>query len=244
MTVSIEVCIDNIESLPTAIEAGASRIELCSALALGGLTPSEGFAKRAVQLSTIPVYAMIRPRAGDFVFNQDEADIMVSDILSMKASGVNGVVIGALTQDGELDVEVLKRLLIAANGLGVTFHRAFDVCSHPSQSLETLIALGCERVLTSGLAGTAEEGIDVISRLVAQANNRISIMAGAGVNASNAARIVTETQVTELHLSGKITRLGKMKSPAGVKMGNNSADDMNIDVTGFDNVHSVVSLFR
>ena len=244
MAVSIEVCIDNIESLTTAINAGANRIELCSALALGGLTPSAGLIKQAVQLSTIPVYAMVRPRAGDFIFNQREVDIMVDDISLMKALGVNGVVIGALTPEGNIDRAALGQLLTAAKGLGVTFHRAFDLCCNPDKTLEELIELGCERVLTSGLEATAESGIDTIRKLVKQANRRISIMAGAGVNANNAAKIVNATLVTELHLSGKTVRLSKMKACSNAQMGNNQTDDTAIGVTGFDNVHSVVSLFQ
>lgn len=244
MTVSIEVCIDNIESLATAINAGANRIELCSALALGGLTPSAGLIKQAVQQSTIPIYGMVRPRAGDFIFDQNEINIMVDDISLMRELGVNGIVIGALTSEGDIDRIALAQLLKAAEGLGVTFHRAFDLCRHPEKTLEELVDLGCERVLTSGLEATAELGIDTIRKLVKQANHRISIMAGAGINANNAAKIVNETQVVELHLSGKTIRLSKMKAGSNAKMGNNQTDDTAIGVTGFDNVHSVVSLFE
>jgi copper homeostasis protein len=244
MTVLIEVCIDNIESLPTAIAAGADRIELCGALALGGLTPSAGFIKHAVHLSPQPVYAMVRPRAGDFVFNVQDVNLMVDDILLMKEYGVGGVVIGALTADGDLDLPVLRRLIAAADGVGITFHRAFDVCRAPELALEQLVDMGCERVLTSGLHATAKEGAETIHRLVRQADGRISVMAGAGVNAGNAASIVADTGVTELHLSGKTTRPAKMKAGSAVKMGNSSADDISVDVTSFDKVKDVVSLFR
>lgn len=171
---------------------------------------------------------------------------MVDDIRLMKDFGASGVVIGALTTDGDIDVRALKRLVKAAQGLGITFHRAFDVCRDANQSLEILIDYGCERVLTSGQQVNAEVGIPAIADLVRQARQRISIMAGAGVNADNAAKIVNLTQVTELHLSGKSTRPSLMhhQTASGVRMGNHADNDLLLDVTSFDKVQAVVSLFK
>lgn len=243
MKVTIEVCIDNSESLTTAILAGANRIELCSALALGGLTPSPGFIQQAVALSPIPIYAMVRPRAGDFVFNQQEIDVMLADIAFMKQQGVAGVVVGILTAEGDINQPALKKLIQAADGIGVTFHRAFDLCRDPHSALEVLIELGCERVLTSGLQATAEQGSETIRQLVKQANQRISLMPGAGVNADNALNIVAITGASELHLSGKTRRPGAMLNRGDIKMGNNAEDDSSVEVTSYQRVKAVIDLF-
>lgn len=176
----IEVCIDNIESLHTAIAAGADRIELCSALALGGLTPSLGLITQAVAVSSIPIYVMIRPRDGDFVFSDEEIHFMEHEIHTYKQLGVNGVVIGALNPDATINEDALRRWTTAAQGVGVTFHRAFDLVANPLESLELLCHYSIERILTSGLQPTAPEGKAMIKYLVETAQNRLSIMAGLG----------------------------------------------------------------
>ncbi|WP_430381250.1 copper homeostasis protein CutC, partial [Vibrio parahaemolyticus] len=185
MVTHLEVCIDNIESLHYAIAGGATRIELCSSLALGGLTPSYGFMQQAAKLSSVPVYAMIRPRQGDFFYNEEEIEMMRWDIEAAHQSGLSGVVFGVLTQDGDIHMPYAAALceFAQALGLGVTFHRAFDQCRDAEKTLEEVISLGCERILTSGLAPSAPQGIDVLRALVKQAQGRIAIMAGAGVNA-------------------------------------------------------------
>lgn len=240
MTITIEVCVDNIESLLTAQASGANRIELCSALALGGLTANAGFVQKSLDLATIPIYAIIRPRAGDFVYSEQEIDIMVSDIKFMKLLGVQGVVIGALTADGNIDEAALKRLMAASRDLGVTFHRAFDLCNDPQQALEILITAGCERILTSGQQAQALQGCDLIKDLVNQADGRISIMPGAGVNPANAVEIIKLTQVTELHLSGKTTRTSVMKPNSDVKMGSES--DSLISITCAKTIADIVKI--
>ena len=181
----LEVCIDNIESLHYAIAGGATRIELCSSLALGGLTPSYGFMQQAAKLSSVPVYAMIRPRQGDFFYCEEEIEMMRWDIEAAHQSGLDGVVLGVLTQEGDIHMPYAATLceFAQALGLGVTFHRAFDQCRDAEKALEEVISLGCERILTSGLAPSAPQGIDVLRALVKQAQGRIAIMAGAGVNA-------------------------------------------------------------
>ncbi|MBW3697910.1 copper homeostasis protein CutC [Vibrio sp. T187] len=233
MPVEIEVCIDNLESLHNAIQGGADRIELCSSLALGGLTPSYGFMKQAALISSIPVYAMIRPRQGDFIFDSDDIECMLEDIHSAGKAKLQGVVLGALTPDGEVDENVMRKLVEAANqhGLGITFHRAIDQCNDYQSALESIISLGCERVLTSGLAPTAEQGIATLKSIVKQANQRIDIMAGAGVNADNALAILRDSGVHSLHLSGKTTRPSKMLMKADAKMGNDDIDDYVVPIT-------------
>ena len=242
MSVTVEVCLDNIESLSTAISAGADRIELCSSLALGGLTPSPGFIKKAVEQSPVPIYPMVRHRAGDFVFGEDEIDIMVEDIKLMKQLGAKGVVVGALTPTGRVDQIALARLVKAAKGMDVTFHRAFDLCIKPQAALEAIIAHGCSRILTSGQRVNAYEGISVIRELNQLADGRISIMPGAGVNAYNVAEIVEHTGVKEVHLSGKTTRQARMMPSGNVSMGKKAESDSIIDVTDYHQVHRVVSL--
>lgn len=240
MTIELEVCIDNLESLPLAIEGGATRIELCSSLALGGLTPSYGFMKKAAQYSSVPVYAMIRPRQGDFLYSEQDVELMQEDVLCAKQAGLQGIVIGALTAEGDVDKATCQRLIEAASGMGVTFHRAIDQCRDPKQALEDIAVLGCERILTSGLASTAEKGIHVIAEMVEQAQGRFSIMAGAGVNIDNAAQIIQKTGIHEIHLSGKATRPSHMKLHAdSAKMGADSVDDFVIPVTSKQTIEAV-----
>ncbi|WP_394242037.1 copper homeostasis protein CutC [Vibrio astriarenae] len=230
----IEVCIDHLESLPLAIEGGASRIELCSSLDLGGLTPSYGLMCRAAKLSRVPVYAMIRPRQGDFLYNEYDVELMCLDIEAAATAGLQGIVTGVLTAEGHLDMPAMSKLVdtAKANGLGVTFHRAIDQCADIEQALEQIIRLGCERVLTSGQACSAHEGISTLRALVEQADGRISIMAGAVVNAQNVNDIVTQTHVNEVHLSGKTTRNSQMTFVSNAaQMGNAEVDDFIVPIT-------------
>ncbi len=247
MITQLEVCIDNIESLQHAISGGATRIELCSSLALGGLTPSYGFMQQAAKLSTVPVYAMIRPRQGDFLYNQQEIELMRWDIEAAHQAGLTGVVLGVLTKDGEVHRAYATALceFAQALGLGVTFHRAFDQCRNAEQALEDVISLGCERLLTSGLAPSASIGSDVIKSLVKQANGRIHIMAGAGINAENVRALVEKTHVQEVHLSGKSTRPSEMSFVANQsKMGASDVDDFTIPVTSAKAIANLVSALK
>ena len=195
---TLEVCCADLHSVRAAVEGGAHRVELCQALGLDGLTPSAGMIETAVGMG-IPVQVLIRPREGNFVYNEDEVLCMQRDIRHAKQLGVNGVVIGALKPDGSIDSETVRRLVSEAEGLSITFHRAFDVCAQPLEALEQIIALGCHRLLTSGQAPTAEQGIPLLRKLVEQAAGRISIMPGAGVNPQNAHRILSETGAREIH---------------------------------------------
>lgn len=196
-TIEIEICVDNAQSLHNAVMAGADRIELCSALELGGLSPSPGFIRAAAKVS-VPVYAMIRPRSGDFEFTNAEVNQMIDDIGMCRDAGLAGVVVGA-SSGGRLDETTLKALVDAAGDLGVTLHRVFDLIDDPALAIETATGLGIERILTSGGAQTALEGADTIRRCVEYANGRLSIMAGGGVHAGNAKDIVRRTGVREIH---------------------------------------------
>ena len=195
---TLEVCCGDLQSVRAAKAGGAQRVELCRALELDGLTPSREMMKEAISLG-IPVQVLIRPREGDFVYNEAEVQSMLRDIRLAKQFGANGVVIGALKPDGSIDEETVRRLVEEAEGLSITFHRAFDVCAKPLDALEKIIALGCHRLLTSGQAPTAEQGIPLIKTLVEQAGDRLIIMPGAGVNPKNACRILSETGAKEIH---------------------------------------------
>ena len=247
MNYQLEVCIDNIESLQYALAGGATRIELCSSLDLGGLTPSFGFMRLASNLSSAPIYAMIRPRQGDFLYVPSEIEQMMWDIESAAKAGLTGVVLGVLTEDSDVNKHALKILVDYAHSLSlnVTFHRAIDVCRDYRQAMETIIELGCERVLTSGQASSAEKGIATIKEMVTIANGRIAIMAGAGVNAGNVRAIIEQTGVQEVHMSGKTSRPSKMKpTKQEAYMGNEECDDSLIPITSTAAVEAVAHLLR
>lgn len=243
----IEVCIDNLESLPLAIAGGATRIELCSSLALGGLTPSFGFMQCAAKLSSVPVYAMIRPRQGDFLYQQNDLNAMLLDIDAAASAGLQGIVFGVLDRDGHIDLDQAHQLAERAqlHGLGMTFHRAIDQCRDVHRALEDIIALGCERVLTSGQAADALSGVQVLHQMVAQAGERIAIMAGAGLNAGNVREIVTLSGVRQVHLSGKSQRPSHMQLVADrARMGDTGTDDFVVPVTNPQAIDKVAKALK
>lgn len=206
MTITLEICVDDVEGLDRAIAGGADRIELCSALAVGGLTPSAGLMAAAAQRA-VPAYVMIRPRAGSFVFSPAEVDQMLVEIDYVRSAGLAGVVLGASDTDGHLDAQVLERLVRRADGLGLTLHRAFDLVPDFAQAVNLAVSLGFERILTSGGAGTAIAGLDALKQIVSHAGQRIAIMPGSGVTATNAAEIVTRLGICEIHASGSTQRM-------------------------------------
>ncbi len=200
MTVKLEVCIDDIASIDACVEAGADRIELCSALDLGGLTPSPGLIIAAAK-SPVPARAMVRPRAGDFCFTEAEVEVMLGDIDAVRSAGLSGVVLGATTSDNELDRSVLTRLVAAAGSLGKTLHRAVDLLPDPVAAVDIAFGLGFDCILTSGGALTADAGAAVIASMVERAAGRIEIMVGSGVREENAAALQRATRVNWLHSS-------------------------------------------
>ena len=203
----LEVCVESVESARNAIRGGAARLELCSSLSLGGLTPSVGLLRVVKrECGGVPVFVMIRPREGDFDYDDDEIEVMQRDIEVCSRHGADGFVFGLLNATGHVNREACRRLVAAAHPLPCTFHRAFDVLVDPWTSLETIIQLGFRRVLTSGLKPTAERGVPMIKQLRSAAGDRIVIMAGAGVTEVNAAKIVAETCVTEIHGSASEER--------------------------------------
>ncbi|MFN4154502.1 MAG: copper homeostasis protein CutC [Paracoccaceae bacterium] len=186
MSILVEVCVDTAEGLAEAVRGGAGRIELCSALDLGGLTPSVGMMRRAAGVG-VPIYAMIRPRPGHFVWSPDEIALMETDIEAAFAAGMQGVVLGASRPDGQLDTDVLGLLIARAERMGLTLNRCFDLVPDFSDALEQAIELGFHRVLTSGGARTAAEGAERLASLMAQAAGRVIVMPGSGVSAETLA---------------------------------------------------------
>ena len=202
----IEICANSVESAVKAQQAGAYRVELCAGIPEGGTTPSFGEIRMARQLlNQTKLHVIIRPRGGDFLYSPLEQEIMLHDIKVSRQLGADGVVFGCLTAEGKVDMPLMKKLMNAVGDMSVTFHRAFDMCSNPKEALENLIELGIDRILTSGQEATAEKGIPLLKELVAQADGRIIIMPGCGVNAGNIRKIAEETGASEFHFSGRST---------------------------------------
>lgn len=199
----MEVCANSVHSALMAQEGGAIRVELCASLTEGGTTPSYGEIQAAKKHLQIQVFPIIRPRGGDFLYSDLEFEIMKSDILHCKAMGCEGIVTGILLPDGQIDRDRCAELIELARPMQVAFHRAFDMCRDLPEALEVLIELGIIRVLSSGGQATALEGAPTLARLVIQANNRISIMPGAGINTSNIQDIIGLTGCTEFHASAR-----------------------------------------
>ena len=192
------------ESCLAAQKGGADRVELCAGIPEGGTTPSYGEIASAWEVLTHSrLHVIIRPRGGDFLYSDIEIRTMLKDIEIARKLGADGVVFGCLTAEGEVDLPVMQKLMEAAQGLSVTFHRAFDVCHNPQRALEQIIKLGCNRILTSGQQPTAELGIPLLEELQKQAAGRITLLAGCGVNENNIARIAAETGINEFHFSAR-----------------------------------------
>ncbi len=199
--IRLEVAVDHAEAALAAARGGAERLELCSALVDGGLTPSIGLVEWAVSTLKIPVYCMVRPRSGNFCYSDNELDVMERDIRALQTAGAHGIVCGVLTADRTVDAAAMRRLVQTADPLPVVFHRAFDLTADLSQALEDVIACGARVLLTSGGEPTLDEGRAVVAKLIAQARGRIQIMGGAGVRLHNAKRLWEELPVDTLHAS-------------------------------------------
>ena len=200
----LEVCAFTIQSCITAEKAGAARVELCDNPVEGGTTPSYGTIKQARDKISILLYPIIRPRSGNYLYNEDEYAIMRKDIEMCCELGCDGISVGAQTIDAEIDVEMLKRIVEWAGPMGVTCNRAFDCAPDPFRALEDIISTGCERILTSGQKSAAPDAAPLLAQLVKQAGDRIIIMPGAGVKSANIRKLADESGATEFHSSARV----------------------------------------
>ena len=214
MSFELEICCYNFASCLVAGEAGASRIELCADPGSGGTTPGYGTIRRVKEKTHIPVYPIIRPRGGDFLYNDDEYVIMQKDILLCKELGCEGVVIGLLHANGTVDKMRTARLVELAYPMGVTFHRAFDRAVNPFEALAAIIDTGCERILTSGQRPHAVDALQLLNELVWSAGGDIIIMPGSGVRAANIALLAEKTGAREFHSSAAMQAVSKMSFTA------------------------------
>jgi copper homeostasis protein len=216
----VEVAVDSVAAAETAVASGAHRLELCQALELGGLSPSLALVEAVLAAVQVPVFVMVRPRAGDFLYDRAELAVMAADLAKFAAAGAHGFVTGMLWRDGSIDAARMRELLAVAEGRPVTCHRAFDLCADAARGLETLIEIGVARVLTSGQAMSVRAGTATIRDCVERANGRIGVIAGAGVRDTNVRELFTATGVREVHLSATTWRPSAMTfRRSGVMLG-------------------------
>lgn len=238
--IKLEVCCDSLDSVQAAVRGGASRIELCSALTEGGLTPSVGMVREALRLSPLPIHVLIRPRGGDFLYSAAEWQAMRDDVATMRDLGVHGVVVGGLLADGRIDVEHTAQLVELAGPLSVTFHRALDMSSDPEAGIASLCEMGVHRLLTSGMAATALDGVARIAQWQQQFGERLILMPGCGVNSKNVAEIICRTGATEIHASAKrMVESGMQFRRDDVKMGSADRDEFARYVTDETEVRGI-----
>ena len=198
----IEICCSSINSVKNAMKYGANRIELCQDLTNDGITPSKALLNSAIKISTLPINVLIRPRIGDFFYNSEEIKLIEEEIKNIKSLPINGIVIGVLNKKNDLPINILKELVEMIKPLDITFHRAFDLLKNPIESMNKLSKIGFDRILTSGHSERAEKGLDMLIKLKAKANKKISIMPGGGINESNCINFF-KNGFNEIHLSAK-----------------------------------------
>lgn len=237
----IEICSNGLLSSIAAQEGGANRVELCAAIPEGGTTPSIGMIRQVRQAIGIGLNVIIRPRGGDFLYSQDEIDMMAYDIERAIDEGADGLVFGCLTRQGDIDMHAMEQLMQAANGHSVTFHRAFDRCRDPYLAIRDIEALGCHRILTSGQAPTAYLGIDLLAELNALGAAPL-LMAGCGVNEDNIATIAQHTGIREFHFSARLPLASQMLyTNPNVYMGNPGEDEDTLLITSAERIKDTIN---
>ena len=207
----LEICADSVESALAAEAGGANRIELCSNLLEGGVTPSSGLIATVRDRISIGLCVMIRPRGGDFCYSTDEFEAMEQDVLTAKQLSADGIVFGILNEDGQIDLQRTRHLVDIARPLKVTFHRAFDMSDDLRKAIEDVVTAGVDRVLTSGGEQTVESGIETVTKLMRAANDRVVIMAGGGITRTNVRSIIAKTGVREIHASVRVSVPSRMR---------------------------------
>lgn len=232
----LEICVDSYESLLAAKDGGADRIELCSVLEIGGLTPSPGLIEQASKLEGIEVFAMIRPRSGDFFYNCQEIETMKAEIDAVKSVGLDGIVFGIVDVDGYLDTETMKEIIDYARPLRVAIHRAFDVSRDDNEVIEKLIDIGFERILSSGKRQTSIQGADFLADIQDKYGDRIQIMPGGGITSSNIRDLYEKIGCDNFHMSAKKTIQSELKYRSDISF---SASDFKRNVTDQKEVERV-----
>lgn len=230
----LEVCVDSYTSIVTAKNAGADRIELCSALNIGGLTPSYGLMKKAKEIKDMEIFVMIRPRSGDFLYDENEFETMKNDISIAKQMEFDGIVTGVLLRDGRIDIERMRELVKIAYPLKVVLHRAFDDAKNPIEDIDKLIEMGICRILTSGQRANALEGANYIAKIQERFGDSITIMPGCGVNAGNIEEIYRLTGCTHYHLSGKVNIGSQMEYRECIKRMNTPVSEFVLERADYD----------
>lgn len=241
----LECCADSYESALNAFRGGADRLELCGNLVIGGTTPSLYLFEEIRNNCNIKMHILIRPRFGDFLYSEYEKNIMKKEISAFRKAGAEGVVIGALTKEGELDVEMMKELIDSAGDMKVVLHRAFDVSKDPFETLEKAISLGIDTILTSGQQSNCLKGIELIKKLSLTAGDKLKIMPGAGVNTKVIEKFINETDVTCFHMSAKkiIESEMEFRNP-NVSMGIESLSEYEIFRTDEEEVRKACNILR
>jgi len=241
----IEIAVFSLESAIAAFNAGAHRIELCSAPAESGLTPSAATMRLAKKYVKIPIHVMIRPREGDFCYSEKEFETMLLDVAAAKIVGMEGIVTGILNPNGTVDEMRTAILVDAAAPMNVTFHRAFDMTKDQDEAMEAIIYAGCARILTSGGQQTAPEGIEKLAQLVKKAGDRIAVMPGSGINSNNVKDIAETTKAKEIHLSARSFIPSKMtfKNPIVSMASSVKIPDYELQIPDEKSIKEVLKIF-
>lgn len=240
----LEGCVDSVQSAKIAEKAGANRLELCENLLIGGTTPTFGLLKETRESVEIPIHVLVRPRFGDFCYDQEEVEVMRRDIQILRREGADGFVIGALKYDGSLDLETMKILIEAAGDSHIVLHRAFDMCKDPFQTLEEAKKLGVQTILTSGQENQCVDGTDLLKHLK-EYESEIDFLAGSGIKAENIEEIYKKTGILSYHMSGKVTKDSKMRyrNPR-VHMGLDGFSEYEVWETGEENIRNAVKVLE
>ncbi len=245
MSYILEVCADSVQSAVAAQEGGADRVELCSALVIGGLSPSAAMFRQVRENTDLKIRVLLRPRFGDFCYDEYEFRTLKEEVEQFRGLGADGVVIGILKPDGTLNMEQMEELVKAAKGIGITMHRAFDVCRDPYEALEQCVSLGIDTILTSGQKSSAWEGRERLSELVRQADGRIDILAGAGIGPESIRELADYTGVCSFHMSGKKVLDSQMEfRRVGVPMGIPRFSEFEIWQTDAEQVKRAAEILR